>query len=78
LTGKSELIRESRKEKGVVQAPGLPEDEEEQSTVEETKHPETLTAIKYAYQRYKGLGERKPGPALGNHHGPPAPHYAAS
>lgn len=44
------------KKKGVAQALGLPSDEEEISTVEETTGG-NIDGVKYGIQRYKGLGE---------------------
>ena len=47
----------SAKKSAVVQAPGLPNDDDgEQSTVEETTGG-NIDGVKYSIQRYKGLGE---------------------
>ncbi len=60
VAGAKEKKSASKSSKGgksaVAQAPGLPAEEEEQSTVEETTGG-SMDGFKYGIQRYKGLGE---------------------
>jgi len=53
---KEKKSAKASKKQGVVQATGLPAEEEEISTVEETTGG-NIDGIKYGIQRYKGLGE---------------------